>query len=193
VANTPKVLVFLAEGFEELELVAPVDIWRRAGIEVAVASVHDHKLITGARGIKVEADLLLSEVLVSTYNAVFLPGGRQGVLNLSLDSRVAAIAKDFLTQGKTVAAICSAPLVLANAGLLADRQVTCHPAAQPEVARAAAAFIERHVVIDANLITSRGAGTAHRLAYVVATALVGEDKARQVMQEMVFPPVTLEN
>jgi 4-methyl-5(b-hydroxyethyl)-thiazole monophosphate biosynthesis len=187
-----KILVLLAEGFEELELIAPVDIWRRAGIEVTVASIHERKLLVGARQLKVEADLLLAEVLVSTYDAIFLPGGREGVLNLCLDARVSEIARNFLAENKTVAAICSAPLVLAQAGLLAERQVTSHPSAQAEVARAAAAYLLDSVVIDGSLLTSRGAGTAAQFAYEVAKTLVGDAPARQVMLDMVFDPKSFE-
>lgn len=182
-----RILVLLAEGFEELEVVAPVDIWRRAGYEVTLASVHEHKLLTSTRGIKIEADQLLNQVLTGQYDALFLPGGREGVMNLALSSQVAELSRRFYSDAsKLLVAICAAPVVLLRAGLLADRQITSFPGVKEELVGNVGAYLEDLVVIDGNLITSRAAGTSHLVGLEVVKTLSGAEHADQIASVMMF-------
>lgn len=182
-----RILVLLAEGFEELEVVAPVDIWRRAGYEVVMASVHDYKLLTSTRGIKIEADVLLNQVLSGQFDALFLPGGREGVMNLALSTPVAALCRQFYTDSsKLLIAICAAPVVLLRAGLLEDRQVTSFPGVKEELIGNVGAYVEDLVVMDGNLITSRAAGTSHLVGLEVVRTLSGAEHAAQISQVMMF-------
>src|SRR5256885_10440275 len=121
----PTVLVLLADGFEEIEALAPVDLLRRAGVEVTVASLNDNRHATGRSGITAHADVALSVVLTTAYDLVFLPGGA-GVKNLRADARVMEIVRRQHATGRWLAAICAAPTVLHDAGLLTGRRYTAH-------------------------------------------------------------------
>lgn len=182
-----RILVLLAEGFEELEVVAPVDIWRRAGYEVVLASVHDHKLLTSTRGIKIEADVQLAQVLSGSFDALFLPGGREGVMNLALNTSVADLCRQFYHDAsKLLVAICAAPVVLLRAGLLEDRQITSFPGVKEELIGNVGAYVEELVVQDGNLLTSRAAGTSHLVGLEVVRTLSGAELAEQISKVMMF-------
>lgn len=151
------ILTILPEGFEELEAVAPIDLWRRAGFNVTVAALGSRKLVTGKNGITLEADRLMGAVGPNTvFDLLFLPGG-PGVAKLRESPEVREMVGQQFALGGWIAAICAAPLVLKDAGLLDGKRYTAHPSAQTELTD----IIESEpVVVDGKLITSRGAGTA---------------------------------
>lgn len=171
-----RVLCIVADGVEETELVAPVDILRRAGAEVVMATPNVTLQVTGKHGIRIEADSLLNEVEGDSFDALLLPGG-PAVLSLRKEGRVAGLAKSFGAHGKVVAAICAAPLLLRDAGLLDGRRHTAHFTTYGELTRAEAG---ERVIVDGNVITSRGAGTAVEFGLAVASHLVGEGVAQEV-------------
>jgi 4-methyl-5(b-hydroxyethyl)-thiazole monophosphate biosynthesis len=171
-----KVLCLLAPGFEEIETMAPVDLLRRAGAQVTLASVTGDKLVTGRSNITVQADAKLHEVAAQEFDLLLIPGG-PGVKTLRSDGRPANLAKAFAQGGKLVAAICAAPTVLADAGLLAGRRFTAHFSVHNEVPQALAA---ERVVEDGNIITSRGAGTAVDFGLALVRRLFGDAAAREV-------------
>jgi protein deglycase len=171
-----RVLCLLVAGFEELEAVAPIDLLRRAGAEVTLASLTGAVLVTGRCGITVRADAALADVAADRYDLLFIPGG-PGVGALRADGRAAKLAQAFVAAGKPVAAICAAPTVLADAGLLAGRRFTAHDSVWEELPLALA---DERVVEDGYLITSRGAGTAVEFGLALVRRLFGEPKAKEI-------------
>ncbi len=152
----PTVLAILPEGFEELEAVAPIDVLRRAGAKVTLASDTDSLKITGRNQITLLADFALSFIGDTLYDMVLIPGG-PGVKNLRANTRVRDCILRHHQHKKWIAAICAAPVVLADAGVLAGRHYTAHPSVAGELT---ALLPDQRVVVDGNIITSRGAGTA---------------------------------
>jgi 4-methyl-5(b-hydroxyethyl)-thiazole monophosphate biosynthesis len=173
-----RVLCLLIDGFEEIELVTPVDVLRRAGVEVVIAALHE-KIATGRGGIRLEADAALADVDPPSFDLLFIPGG-PGVWDLRSDGRAAVLAKDFATAGKPVAAICAAPLVLMDAGLLVGKRFTAYHSVREELGGG----LDERVVVDGNIITSRGAGTALDFALTLVSLLGGQEAAVQVADEI---------
>lgn len=170
-------LVLFAEGSEELEAVTIVNILRRAGVVVTLAGLTTGAL-KGARGITIEPDTTLDEVLQDDFDMVVLPGGQPGTRHLQADQRVLSLVRQMAAQDKYVAAICAAPMVLATAGLLDGKPATCFPScldAFPLVDLQTAAVVEA-----GKLITSRGPGTAMDFALLLAERLVGSAKRDEV-------------
>lgn len=173
-----RVLCLLIDGFEEIETVTPVDVLRRAGVEVVIASLHE-KTATGRGGIRLEADVALKDLDPATFDLLFIPGG-PGVWDLRADGRAALLAKDFSSAGKPVAAICAAPLVLMDAGLLEGKRFTAYHSVREELGGG----LDERVVIDGEIITSRGAGTALDFALALVVRLCGQAAADEVAQEI---------
>jgi 4-methyl-5(b-hydroxyethyl)-thiazole monophosphate biosynthesis len=171
-----RVLCLLAPGFEEIETIVPVDLLRRAGVEVVVASIGSELLVTGRSGVGVRADAPLAEVQAEAFDLLLVPGG-PGVKGLRADGRPAALARAFVAEGKPVAAICAAPTVLADAGLLAGKRFTAHYSVAAELP---AASLGERVVEDGLVITSRGAGTAQDFGLALVRRLCGEATAHEV-------------
>ena len=180
-----KVLVPIANGSEEIEAVCIIDILRRAGAEVTVASVHDLQ-ITASRGLRVVADKLLEECVNETYDLIALPGGIPGAEHLRDTPQLIEMLKRQRAQGRLFAAICASPaVVLQHHGLLENRQVTGHPAFVDRLENKQA--IESRTVVDGNCITSRGPGTAIEFALKLVEALYGSEKMLEVGGPMVLP------
>jgi len=174
--SMPTVLTLLAEGFEEIEATAPIDLLRRAGAEVVVAALGEGIHVTGRAGITVHATTTLAAVESTTFDCVFLPGG-PGTKHLRADPRVRARVLGQHTGGRWIAAICAAPTVLNDAGLLAGRRYTAHFSVAAELPDLLA---NERVVVDGNIITSRGAGTAVEFGLVLVEKLFSSDKSREV-------------
>ncbi len=175
-----KVLVPLAEGFEEIEAITVVDVLRRVGIEVVMAGIPG-TMITGSRGVKVIADIMLRDVEPEEFDAIVLPGGYPGFVNLGKSQKILEIIKDFNSKNKIIAAICGAPAVLSKAGVLEGRKATIYPGMEREIPRPRS----ERVLVDGNIITSQGPGTAMEFAIKIVEVLVGKDKAERVRREMV--------
>jgi 4-methyl-5(b-hydroxyethyl)-thiazole monophosphate biosynthesis len=177
-----RVLCLLVPGFEEIETVAPIDLLRRAGAEVTIASVTGAKLVTGRCNVTVQADATLDDVAAQEFDLLLLPGG-PGVKALREDGRPANLAKAYVQKGKPVGAICAAPTVLADAGLLAGKRFTAHFSVHGELPQARAA---ERVVEDGPIITSRGAGTAVDFGLALVRRLFGETTASDVAKAIMF-------
>ena len=171
-----KIAVFLADGFEEIEALTPVDILRRAGFTCHTVGVTG-PVVTGSHGIAVKADLALADDLEG-YDMVVCPGGLPGAVNLRECPEVIRLVQLFARDPeKKVAAICAAPQVLAKAGITAGRHVTSYPGADLEALFADAHYhTDRAVIVDGDLITSRGAGTAMEFAFTLVDELGGNSK-----------------
>ena len=171
-----RVLCLLFTGFEEIETIAPVDLLRRAGVEVVVASLTGEKLVTGRCDITVQADASLADVAEQEFDLLLIPGG-PGVKALRADGRAAKLAQAYAQLGKPVAAICAAPTVLKDAGLLAGKRFTSHAGVLSELPDS---LVNERVVEDGCLITSRGAATAVDFGLALVRRLCGEAAAAEV-------------
>jgi 4-methyl-5(b-hydroxyethyl)-thiazole monophosphate biosynthesis len=171
-----RVLVPLAEGFEELEAVTIIDILRRAGIEVVVASLAGSP-VTGSHGIRLAADTPLAALAEQDFDMIALPGGMPGADHLRKDPRVAALVRRLHESGRPVAAICAAPMVLAAAGVLDGRRATSYPGVLSQ--DGPARLVGDAVVVDQGVITSRGPGTALDFALALVEALAGPAVRRE--------------
>lgn len=176
-----RVLVPLEEGFEELELVAPVDVLRRAGIDCVIAGVHQPEA-TGRNGLRLRADRQLADLHPDDFTALFLPGG-PAVQSLLGHSGLLSMIRAFAESGRLVAAICAAPLLLDRAGVLAGKSFCCHSSVEKELPGA----LQDPVVWDAPLLTSRGAGTALPFGLAMVARLADEAKAAEVARAICLP------
>ena len=175
----PRVLVPLAEGFEEIEAVTIVDLLRRADIEVHTASLASRR-VTGSHGITVEADLVLDDAKAADYDMIVLPGGMPGAEHLKNDLRVIALLREFAAAGRFTAAICAAPGVLAHAGLLEGREATSFPGFLRADSAPGIRLSESPVVVDGKVVTSRGPGTAIDFSLALIGLLKGDEVAAAV-------------
>lgn len=176
----PTVLVILADGFEEIEAVTPIDVLRRAGAEVTVAALGEGIHVTGRNGLTIHASTTLASAMGSTFDCVMLPGG-PGVARLREDARVLDLVRNQEGRGGWIAAICAAPAVLKSAGVLNGRRHTAHFSVKSELPDAL--FNERFVV-DGRLITSRGAGTALDFGLLLAEKLFSREAAAEVARSI---------
>ena len=179
-----KTLVPLANGVEEMEAVIIIDTLRRAGWDVTSVAVEGHTTIKCSRGVVLIADTLWEQIAPADFDLLVLPGGLKGVETLTTHAGIAETIRIFLASDRTVAAICAAPLVLQAAGVLTDRSVTCHPSVSTDITITTTS--KSNVVIDGNLITSQGPGTAIEFALTLIRKLENETKAKQVADAMVF-------
>jgi 4-methyl-5(b-hydroxyethyl)-thiazole monophosphate biosynthesis len=168
-----KVLVPLALGFEELEAVAIIDVLRRGGIEVIVAGV-DKKSVSGANGIVIEADTLVSEVSAKNLDMVVLPGGWGGTDILAINENIQNILKEMKADDKKIGAICAAPFALSEAGVLGEN-FTCYPSVEERIEKNSGYSSEKMVVRDGNVMTSRGPGTAICFGLQIVRDLIDEE------------------
>ena len=177
-----RVLIPLAEGFEEIEFTTIVDILRRAGLDVVTAGLKPG-LVEGRSKVKVMPDAALDDVRLANFDAIVLPGGSPGFVNLGNDERVIKAVQEMDKAGKYVAAICGAPSVLIKAGVLEGRRATVHPAGVDELA-SCAQYVDERVVVDGKMVTSKAAGTAMEFALKLVEVLAGEDKVKKIQEDV---------
>jgi 4-methyl-5(b-hydroxyethyl)-thiazole monophosphate biosynthesis len=181
-----RVLMPLAEGFEEIEAVTVVDLLRRAGIEVHTAALARRE-VTGSHGITVVADIGLDDAAAADYDMIVLPGGMPGADHLRRDPRVIELLQQFAGTGRYTAAICAAPGVLAHAGLLEGRAATSYPGFLTPDSAPGIRLREDAVVIDGKVVTSRGPGTAVPFALSLIELLAGAPARRAVQERLQLP------
>jgi 4-methyl-5(b-hydroxyethyl)-thiazole monophosphate biosynthesis len=179
-----KVLVPLADGCEELEAVTIIDLLRRAGIEVVTAGLKPG-IVLASRGVRLVPDLTLDVALQEDYDMVVLPGGMPGASHLKADARIIELLKKMAAAQKFTAAICAAPMVLAEAGILDGKRATCYPGSVD--ARPGLTLSSEAVVQDGKVLTSRGPGTAMDFALALVEALAGAERRQQVEAALVRP------
>ena len=178
------IFVFLADGFEEIEALAPVDILRRAGLSVKTVSVMDEQVVAGAHGVPVLADVMFDEVNAEDAEMILLPGGLPGATNLDAHQGLSQMILDFAKEEKPLAAICAAPLVFGNRGLLEGKKATCYPGFETYLkgAQYTAALVEK----DGNFITGKGPGAAMEFAFAIVEKYCGIDKVNELKQGMMI-------
>lgn len=180
------VIVFLADGFEEIEAVATIDLLRRAGLSVITVAVGDSLEVSGAHGIVLRADQGLDFADLHAPDAVVLPGGLPGVTNLATTPRVLEVVRQVYNQGRLVAAICAAPSILGSLGILEGREATCYPSFEPQLTGYRPT--ERTVVVSDHVITARSAGVTFEFAHAITTALLGQEAADAVADAVLYKP-----
>ncbi len=180
-----RALVILAEGAEEIEVVVPVDVLRRAGVEVTLAGLDGPGVVTCSRGIRIAPDGAMSEA-VGPFDLVVLPGGRGGAERLAASEAVGVLVRARDKSGDLVAAICAAPFALAEHGAFAGRTMTAHPSVH-EIVSAHATLTLGTVVVDGNLVTSPGPGASFDFALALVEMLVGPERAAEVSTPMMLP------
>ena len=181
-----KVVILLADGFEELEAVAIIDVLRRAEIETVSAGLHEGA-VPSARYVQIIPDTVIDTIKADDFDMLVLPGGIPGSDNLNADERVRDLIKEFSKKGKLTGAICAAPYVLANAGILNGKRATSYPSFKDRLGLAI--YEEKTVVEDGNILTSRGPGTALCFALAIVEKFVGNEKAQQIKEAMLVQQV----
>ncbi len=175
-------LVPLANGSEEMEAVIIIDVLRRAGWKVDSVSIEKTLTVKCSRGVNIVADKLWEHIDPTDYDLIVLPGGAQGAETFAAHEGLKETIRIFLASNRNVAAICAAPLVLQAAGVLNNRRATCHPAVSDELTSTPA--LESRVVIDDNIITSRGPGTAMEFALTLISELDNKEQAASIADGM---------
>jgi 4-methyl-5(b-hydroxyethyl)-thiazole monophosphate biosynthesis len=173
-----KAVLFLATGFEETEAVGTIDVLRRGGIETSVVSITGAREVTGAHGLGVVADALFGETDFSAIDALILPGGMPGSSNLNACEPLKQLLVNHHDEGKLVAAICAAPLVLGGLGLVNGRKATCYPGFEPQLT--GAILTDKAAVTDGNIITGKGPGLVFHFALSIVAYLQGQTVADEV-------------
>lgn len=181
-----KVLVILADGFEEVEALAPIDVLRRSGASVTVAGLKPERgnLVRGAHDVWVRCDVELCDVREDRFDAIVLPGGMPGALNLHKSEVVNSMVLDTYKRGDLVCAICASPaFVLAPTGILDGKKATCYPGCEEKYSHLN--FCGERVVRDGNVITGAGPGTALEFGLLISEALFGKEVSSKIHSDMI--------
>ena len=178
------IFVFLADGFEEIEAITPVDVLKRAGLNVQTVSVMEEQTVIGAHGIPVVADKMFADIDLDNAEMLLLPGGLPGATNLDAHQGLSDMIMSFASEGKPLAAICAAPLVFGNRGLLQGKKATCYPGFESYLAGAeyTAALVET----DGNFITAKGPGAAMDFAFAIVEKYCGIEKVNELKSGMMI-------
>jgi len=179
-----KVFIFLAEGFEETEAVATMDVMLRGELDVTSVSITGNLLVTGAHGIAVNADTLFEEANLSSGDMLVLPGGMPGASNLNAHAGLKGALEQYAASGKKIAAICAAPLVFGGMGLLQGKKATAYPGFESTLK--GATYVNSPVVKDGNIITGRGPGFAFQFGLAIIEELQGKTKAGEVAEGLLL-------
>ena len=182
-----KVYVFLADGFEDVEALIPIDVLRRGGVEVVTISTTIFPLVESAHGVNIEADLQFDQPDYSDADLLMLPGGMPGASNLFEHEGVREVLMTQYKAGKKIAAICASPaVVLAPLGILDGKKATCYPGFEQALDKGGAAYTGDLVTVDGNITTAEGPAAAFPYAYELLTQLVDKQTSDQIAEGMRF-------
>ncbi len=179
-----KVYEFLANGFEEIEALAPVDILRRGGVEIKTVSTTGSEYAETSHGITVKADLTFEDADLSDADVLLIPGGMPGAKNLDEHEGVRRALIDHAAKGKLVGAICAGPMVLGHLGLLQGRRATCYPGFENHLE--GAHYTAELFTLDGNVITGEGPAATLPYAYKILSLLIGEDRTAAIESGMMY-------
>jgi protein deglycase len=177
------VVIYLADGFEEIEAVSIIDVLRRAEIDIQVVSITGNEDVNGSHGITIKADILFEDINYEDVGMIILPGGMPGAKNLKKHEKLGEQILNFHQQGKHLAAICAAPIVCGSLGILNNRKATCYPGYEDQLA--GAQVTGAAVEISDNIITGKGAGVAIQFALKIVEVLEGKELADTVARKMI--------
>lgn len=178
------ICIFLAEGFEEVEAIFPLDVMRRGGLDVKTVSVTGQKAVAGAHGVPVVADWLFEELDEECVEMIVLPGGLPGATNLDAHAGLDKLVKSFAAAGKPLAAICAAPLVYGKRGLLVGKKATCYPGFDKYLE--GAEYTGNMVEVTDNFILGKGPGAASEFGFAILEKYAGKEKAIEVKKAMLL-------
>jgi 4-methyl-5(b-hydroxyethyl)-thiazole monophosphate biosynthesis len=178
-----KIAVLFAEGFEEIEAVTPVDVLKRAGLDVLMVGL-DNTEVCGSHDIVFKMDCLLEDIFADDLDMLILPGGLPGSYHLRDSDAVIELVCDLHALNKYIAAICAAPLVLEKAGILEGKRVTSYPAMEDEIT-SCDEYTSNRIEVDGNIITARGAGCAFEFSFALLEVLGLADKATELKKAMI--------
>lgn len=178
------IYLFLAHGFEETEAIVPIDLLRRAGKDVKTVTISHNSKVSGSHGILVTADKRLGDISLDDMEMIILPGGMPGTLNLNFSDPLECVIDYAIKNNKYIGAICAAPSVLGNKGLLEGKKVTCYPGFEDRLR--GAEVVNKSVVVDGKLITARGAGVATEFGLALVEALCGKEKRDEIAKSICF-------
>jgi len=179
-----KVFIFLATGFEETEAIAPIDILRRAGLEVEIVSVTSQKEVTGSHGITVVADSLFEDADFSKGEMLILPGGMPGAKNLSEHAGLKKVIIEYNDNGKYISAICAAPMILGGMGLLKGEKAISYPGYEEYLL--GAQVTEERIVVSGKFVTGKGPGTAIEFALKIVEILKNKSVAKEIASAFII-------
>lgn len=178
------VYTMLADGFEEVEALAVVDVLKRTDIDVKMVSIMEQIWVKGAHGIPVSADILFHKADFDKCDMIFLPGGMPGTLNLKKHKGLTEQIRNFESSGRKLAAICAAPSILGEMGLLEGKQAICFPGFEDSLK--GAEITNERVVVDGNIFTSKGMGTAIDLGLEIVKYLISEEKSEELAKTIQY-------
>lgn len=179
-----QIYIFLAEGFEEIEAITPIDIFRRAGLKVTSVSTTNEIYVTGAHGISIKADNLFSEIDFMQDSLLFLPGGMPGTTNLENHEGLKQLLKLHHSNNKPLAAICAAPSVLGGLDILKGEEAICYPGFESKLS--GAKLSEKAVVKSSNIFTGKGPGKSAEHALLIVSEFVGPETAENIRKAMFY-------
>ena len=180
-----KVFEFLADGFEEVEALAPIDILRRGGVDIQTVSINGSELVTSSHGVTVKADLVFgSPDDYADADLLLLPGGLPGATNLNAHEGVRRAILNQYRNGRRVGAICAAPMVLGSLGILKGKRATCSPGFEKFLE--GAEYTAELFTVDGNIITGEGPAATFPYAYKILSAFIGEERTRQLQTGMQY-------
>ena len=175
------IYILLANGFEEIEAITPADVLRRADFKVYLVSTSRNKVVTGSHNIAVECDMLIEDLETDSALMLILPGGA-GTIHLKNNNLVIDAIRKFADENKWIGAICAAPMILGEMGLLHGKKATCYPGYEQHLLNAN--FIETPAITDGKIITGRSAGAALAFSLEIVKQLLGQEKAEELMAKM---------
>lgn len=178
------IFIHLAEGFEEIEAITIADVLRRGMVDAKLVSMTEDKIVTGSHGIKVEADILFCNADYEGCQMIILPGGMPGTKKLGDNQKLIDIIIKFNNEGKWIGAICAAPMVLAIAGIIQGRKATIYPGMEQHLVKAEISV--ENVVVDGNVITSRGPGTAMDFSLKVLEIMKGKEISEKIRKGLIL-------
>jgi 4-methyl-5(b-hydroxyethyl)-thiazole monophosphate biosynthesis len=179
-----KAYMFLANGFEDVEALIPLDVLRRGGVEIKTVSITGTELVESSHGVKMVADLLFEEADLQDADLLMLPGGMPGATNLNDHEGVKQALVAQATAGKMISAICAAPLVLGGLGLLKGKRATCYPGFEQTLT--GADYTAELCTVDGNIVTGEGPAAAFPYAYTLLAMLTNKDTSNQIAEGMRF-------
>ncbi|MEI6680278.1 MAG: DJ-1 family glyoxalase III [Mariniphaga sp.] len=179
-----QILIHLAEGFEEIEAITIIDVLRRAGLNVNTVSVTGNLMVKGAHKIEVKADRLFEDVDYSTGMMIVLPGGMPGAKNLNEHKELGRQIIEYHDNDKYLAAICAAPLVFGNLGILKGKRAVCYPGFETQLTGAKVGILP--YMVDKKVITGRGIGAALQFSLEIVKILIGEEQSVQLKKDMLI-------
>lgn len=179
-----KIYEFLAEGFEEVEALIPVDVFRRAGLDIVTVSVTGEEIVKSSHGVGIVADALIEDIDLRDADMLMLPGGLPGATNLQAHEGVRTAVQAQVKNGRKVAAICAAPMVLGQLGLLKGKRATCYPGFEKYLT--GAEYTAELVTIDGNIITGEGPAAAFPYSYALLDLLAGEGSSEPLKDGMIY-------